>query len=558
MTARVLRRALVGYAALLLLACVALHSYVALGRPAHFTLVESWWREGQRVGRQVRAEADGVSPSAPAGTHVVVEEVTGEGPLSLWPPLFTFSLVPGKDGVKAELGGRTAYATVDDLLAAQAYDRGATFMDASLGLGTHHAVVLHLLAEQLGTSAREVADKARFHRVRFARWGPPVRRVTAANLDRDTVTFAVRDAAHHLAQSVDGSGRYRYLVNAPTNVEVDAYNWPRHAGATLFLAQAAALLDDPDVRYACLRAASRLRDETMTSCGEHRCIADDDVADVGSSALALIAFAEIVRTGADGSYRPAALELAAFLRSLQRPDGELMHLYARSQNKPLDVQFLYYTGEAALALSRAHRITNDPRDLDAASRALRRLAGKGWSFFGSRYFFSEEHWTCQAVADLWDRAPDEEALAFCMRWHEFQRRLQHVEGDSPFDAEGAFGVGPILSPRVTPAASRGEAAIALLDVLLRERAQGRLAHDDHVEPVETELRRALAFVVRHQLRPGPTHLFADPAAVDGAFPGSPVDWQLRIDYAQHAGSMMVRWLELGAEPTHAGHERRLR
>jgi hypothetical protein len=27
-------------------------------------------------------------------------------------------------------------------------------------------------------------------------------------------------------------------------------------------------------------------------------------------------------------------------------------------------------------------------------------------------------------------------------------------------------------------------------------------------------------------------------------PGSEVDWQLRIDYAQHAGSAMVRWLAL--------------
>jgi hypothetical protein len=35
-------------------------------------------------------------------------------------------------------------------------------------------------------------------------------------------------------------------------------------------------------------------------------------------------------------------------------------------------------------------------------------------------------------------------------------------------------------------------------------------------------------------------LFADPAAVYGALPGSAVDWQLRIDFAQHAGSAMLR------------------
>ena len=32
----------------------------------------------------------------------------------------------------------------------------------------------------------------------------------------------------------------------------------------------------------------------------------------------------------------------------------------------------------------------------------------------------------------------------------------------------------------------------------------------------------------------------------GAIPGSEVDWQLRIDYAQHAGSALVRWLEVSA------------
>jgi hypothetical protein len=30
----------------------------------------------------------------------------------------------------------------------------------------------------------------------------------------------------------------------------------------------------------------------------------------------------------------------------------------------------------------------------------------------------------------------------------------------------------------------------------------------------------------------------------GAMPGSEVDWDLRIDYAQHAGSAMVQWLEV--------------
>jgi hypothetical protein len=63
--------------------------------------------------------------------------------------------------------------------------------------------------------------------------------------------------------------------------------------------------------------------------------------------------------------------------------------------------------------------------------------------------------------------------------------------------------------------------------------------------LRSQSRRALALLIRHQFLPGAAHLFADPGAVEGAMPGSEVDWQLRIDYAQHAGSAMVRWLELG-------------
>ena len=104
-----------------------------------------------------------------------------------------------------------------------------------------------------------------------------------------------------------------------------------------------------------------------------------------------------------------------------------MHEFDRATGKPVDVQ--YSTSPARPRSPSRVRIASpdDPEDLRAASRALARLSGRGWSFFGSRYYFSEEHWTCQAVADLWERAPDPEALAFCLRWHEYQRRLQHEE-----------------------------------------------------------------------------------------------------------------------------------
>lgn len=543
MNTRKLGSLLAAYFLALTVAASILRQHVALDEPAQRKFVRSFWKGGVRVDRQV---IEGEPHAAPP--LAVDEEIVGEGPIAMGKTFFPFGLVAGRDGVAATLDGKTAYATVDDLLSVQAYDRATSFFDASFGIGTHRGIALHLLATQLGVDVRDLESRGAFRRIRFQRHVRKVERVTAENVTTERAREGIREAARQLARLVDGGGRFRYLFDATTDKTLPGYNWPRHSGATYFLAQAAALLDDAEVRYACLRAASQLRDAMMKNCGANKCIAaEGEDADVGSSALALVAFSEIVRSGADPAYAVAASELTAFLRAQQRADGELMHYFDRSQGKPVDIQVMYYTGEAALALSRAHRVTKDPRDLEAAKRALAHLSGAGWSFFGSRYYYGEEHWTCQAVEDLWDRAPNEDALAFCLRWHEFQRRLQFASGDSPFDAEGAFGFGPIASPRVTPASSRGEAAVAALAVLLREKRNAHPIHEEDIPLLDLQLRRAVSFVLRHQMTAGSAtdapHLFPSPVEVRGAFPGSPVDWQIRIDYVQHAGSLLVRWVE---------------
>jgi hypothetical protein len=141
------------------------------------------------------------------------------------------------------------------------------------------------------------------------------------------------------------------------------------------------------------------------------------------------------------------------------------------------------------------------------------------------------------MVDTWNDAPNRHALDLCLHWADFCRKLQLSADDSPFDTDGAISMGPFTTPRFTPAASRAEGAIGTLDVARRA------GIDEHeIALLDRQIRRSLALVVRNQWLPGPTYLFADPAAVRGAIPGSPADWQVRIDYAQHAGSAMLRWL----------------
>jgi hypothetical protein len=103
-----------------------------------------------------------------------------------------------------------------------------------------------------------------------------------------------------------------------------------------------------------------------------------------------------------------------------------------------------------------------------------------------------------------------------------------------------------VTPRLTPVGSRCEAGIATLDVATRSgggaASIAAAVSEEERSRLEGEMRRSLALLLRQQFRPGPYYLFASPAAVEGAMPGSEVDWQLRIDYAQHTGSALIRWL----------------
>jgi hypothetical protein len=543
-TLRGLVRLLVAYAVVLALASLGVERYASLRAQGPSPIVASVWRAGQLVARDVLADAETKSARLEGAmttpdSMLVHEAVVGTSGLWTWPePVFGLSLVAGHDGIVGTFGGETAYVTADDLLLVQAYDRGVKVAGLGLAIGVDTEVVWALLGERLHATVPALKQGAVVRRARFVRSTPghvPLPVTNAETLTASVVRTALGDAARYLARGIQADGRFRYLVDAPTNRTLPGYDWPRHAGATFFLAQAASLLQEPDLAMGCLRAAALMRDTAVTTCGDERCIGAGPRIELGSSALALVAFAEIARSGLDPTYGPLVADLARFLRAQQRADGEFMHEYDPVARRPIDVQYMYYSGEATLALARAHALTHDAADLDAARRGLAHLVGPAWSFFGDRYYFGEEHWTCQALSELWDTAPDARALSFCARWQAYGRKLMYEPGETPFDADGAYGVGPLITPRYTPVGSRCEAGVATLDAMTR-------ANADPAEraALTSQLRRSLALLLRVQFRPGPTHLFADPAAVFGALPGSAVDWQLRIDYAQHAGSAMLR------------------
>lgn len=488
-----------------------------------------------RFERSIRdaAQAIGGEP-----LEVVISIVVGEGPLGTTIPILTeLGVVPLREGILARMGGKLALLPPAEMRALNLYDGAVPTPLPELSFGTRVDSALDYLARQLGTDRAQLEAKGEVRRVRavtLTRTGDPDSRISPRVL-----TQAARDGAEFLLRHQKRNGRYTYIYDARTGREQPSpYNMPRHAGTTYFLAQMARLANMPSARDGAIRALKWTYQHTLRQCGapESRCVESDGRVDVGSAALTAVAATEVLKSGEVPWVREMLLGLTTFLRSMQRPDGELMHVYDLQAQRPVDVQLLYYSGEAAFALLNAHRITQDPRDLEAAKRLMAHLTGAGWSFFGSRYYYGEEHWTCLAVGEAADRVSVTSGVDFCERWTSFNRAVQYDANQTPWPIAGTYGVGPLFLPRLTPVASRTEAAISVYETLLAQKRPS--------QPLKRQIEAGLGALLRFRWAPGPTYLFMNPADAFGGMTGSPSDWIVRNDFVQHAGSAMIRWAQV--------------
>lgn len=264
-----------------------------------------------------------------------------------------------------------------------------------------------------------------------------------------------------------------------------------------------------------------------------------DRADLGSSALGLLALVELVEGGTMPELLPVVRDLTEFIRSQQRPDGEFKHFYDRVKDEPVDRQVLYYTGEAAFALARAERVTHDPRDLEAGRRALERLVDYPFWYVAGHYFWGAEHWTCHALGALWEKAPNPKALRFCMEWQEAVRTTAIWDREANPEYDGATSAGPFVPPALVGTATRMEAAVSTLRTA---RLAGLPAGE--IEKLEWGIEKALAFLMRFQLEPGPQNVMREPGVMRGGIPNTPTDFHVRIDNPQHAGTALLHYLKL--------------
>lgn len=562
-------------------------------RPVAGPLVATVWASGKSIARvdatgddlatatlaaaralrelpQVRA----LAPADRATARLQVDLVTGTGPLGGGSWLFDqlaipgigdmLAINPGVEGVGAEIGGKRVLLLPHELVGSRlltAKRPSDAMPDFAVG------VDLNKIGQLLASRARawapvEPSALFRFRTDTFVeppdhagaplalyRGLPPVPALSGKAL-REAALRGGRYLVAHLAPN----GRYVYEHDLWTGAATDAmrpggaYSMPRHAGTTYFLAELYRITREPWLREPIERAFAHLADllEHGGCSGKlpdgtaFDCVLDrgESVAQLGSTALAVVALAEYQRATGDPRYLELATRLAAWLLYMQRPDGSFRHLYEVKTRRPDDIaELLYYSGEATLALARMHAITGEARYAEATERALDWLVD-WYDFFMGGFFYGEEHWTCIAAEAIWPAVPKARYMEFCHGYGAFLRAQQAEAGaaSDEDDFAGAYDLTPFIVPYNTPAGSRSEAMISAY-----------LLGKHHGAPdarIAGQIRAALQYALGQQIRPDSA--FDVVGQGDGAIPGSPIDRNVRIDYVQHVCSAMIRaseWID---------------
>jgi hypothetical protein len=475
---------------------------------------------------------------------------------------------PGIEGIGTEHFGARAVLLPHELVAAKvlAAKRPSNALpDFAMGIDVKR--ISNLLAQRAG-AAKEIAPGAlfRFRTDTFVE--QPLRTRSEAPiqlyrgipaelppLSAKSLREAALEGGRFLIAHLAPNGRYVYEHELSTGQQTDpmrssAYSMPRHAGTTYFLAELYRITKEPWLKEPIERAFHHLAELLKTGkCGstlpdgtQIDCVLDrtEAVAQLGSTALAVVALAEYQRATGDTTYLPIATKFSSFLLFMQREDGSFRHLYDPKTQKADDkTELLYYSGEASLALARMYVVTKDERYAIAARKGLDWLVA-WYDFFMGGFFYGEEHWTCIAAEAAWPYANDPEYKDFCHGYGAFLRAQQPVLGEHPDqdDFAGAYNVTSFVPPYNTPAGSRTEAMISAY--LLGKH------HGDPDPKVREQIRAALQYTLGQQIRPESDFNVVGHGL--GGMPGSPIDRNVRIDYVQHVCSAMIRASEWIDEP----------
>lgn len=338
-------------------------------------------------------------------------------------------------------------------------------------------------------------------------------------------------AGEHLASTVERNGRVRYLYDVSEGRPLRGYNLLRHGGTTYSLLQAYQRFGHEPWLRAAEQAIAYLLSKSERDVrqgpyggGETLWVKETSYVKLGGAGLALVMLTQHIQATGERTHLEDARAYARFLVSQQQRSGEFVYFASLTPGgTPRDRTSAYYPGEAILGLAQLYAIDPDPLWLATAQRGAdwlidTRDAGKGPAELAN------DHWLMIALSHLVHHTSDpryvahSKALAGAVAY-QAQKNAKKVDTHADY-----FG-GYYEPPRSTPAATRGEGLVAVLDTC-------QLVGD----PCEGVLQLLLDTVTHElwsQYTPETVWWMPRPAEAVGGFSGGIIDPDLRNDFTQH-------------------------
>lgn len=359
------------------------------------------------------------------------------------------------------------------------------------------------------------------------------------SLKRAAVQSA-RSGGEYLMRALDEEGGvFIYEADAITGRSLGGYNMLRHAGTTYAMLELFEETGDKNLLEEAESALEFLESRTRQCFGmseEFRCLVDGSrKIKLGGNALAVLAYTKHAEVTGEDTYIPEAISLARWMIETQASDGEFTRHIELIDTGELDDHISdYYPGEAIFALARLSEITDDPKWLSSAELAADWLinvrdSGK------TEDELLHDHWLLYGLSEIYGTNPKDLYL-------EHARKITNSIIDSQnTDLEGVdtiYNGGYGENPRSTPASTRTEGLAAAYSIF-------EAADDEaQMERIERAIERGVEFIMRNQMTETKIEVLEAHSGSLGGFTESLDDYNIRIDYVQHAISALLGYANL--------------
>lgn len=323
------------------------------------------------------------------------------------------------------------------------------------------------------------------------------------------------------------SGRFKYRSDPVLVYQDPTYNMVRHAGTCWGLFWLYRSTGDDQFLKAMQKGLEYLQQHTERSAEPQKFahVRFAEKSPLGATALTLLTMAEATLSGVIQADKETMEDYANFIVFMQHSSGEFhKDLSDALKRGPVQEEPMYFPGEAVYALLQYHKLNPNKKWLEVAEKAMDVQIAR----FQREDF--PDQWVMMALQELSQITKKPEYSKACLGMADSILAKQHKPGDVP-DPDYIGGFNHTNPPETCSAATRIEGLVAAWRLSEKAGSTGKGYAD--------AIHLAAKFLMQQQFRPVNSYMANPTVPFAGGFHASPTNFELRIDYAQHAISALI-------------------